>query len=132
MVRGGDGRIYVAQPDAQQDRHAVYALRPSGGSEEVFKTQVLPKRAHLMGVKASRDRIAAVYLEPDQGPAVGAEALGGKWWIAVYGNLVMPAELETKVYGPMPGPPLCYSHRESTDYFTFVVNGTHLVSMSSP
>jgi len=132
MVRGGDGRIYVAEQDALQDKAVVYAFGPSGESEELFKLRPMPRGPQLLGWKAAGDRFAAAYLEAEQQPeGSSSEDQRGRWWIAVYGNLANGGELQT-IYGPAPGPPLCYQHKESEDRFTFLIDGAKFVRMSSP
>jgi hypothetical protein len=130
LARGGDGRIYVTQQDARQHEDVVYAFRSSGESEEVFKLRPMPRGPQLLGWKAAGDRFAATYLEREQQSEASSGDQRGRWWIAVYSNVADVGELQTTVYGPAPGPPLCYQHKGSGDRFTFLMDGTKLVTMS--
>jgi hypothetical protein len=126
MARGRDGRIYLTQGDPGQDGDVVYAISASGQSERVFKLPPLPKEPQLVGWKAADDRFAATY----RAEASSGERTG-RWWIAVYSNVTDGPEPETTLYGPAPGPPICYQHKRSRDRFTFLT-GAQLVTMSSP
>lgn len=130
MARGGDGRIYLTEYNAEQDRTLIYAISESGESEQVFKLRPMWKDAQLMGWKAADDRFAAVYLVPERRPDASSEEQSGLWWIAVYSHAVDEAEPPT-VYGPAPGPPICYKRRGSMDRFTFVTDGGKFLTMSS-
>jgi hypothetical protein len=132
MVRGGDGRIYVAEPETREDRDVVYAFGASGETEQVFKLRAMPTRPRLMGWKAAGDRFAAIYLQPEQHDNASAGEVQGKWWIAVYNNVTDAAGIEMTIYGPTPGPPICYQHKDSKDLFTFLEDGSKLLAMSSP
>jgi len=125
MVRGSDGRIYVTQGEVGQG-DVVYAVSASGQTERVFKLPPMPKDPPLVAWKAADDRFAASY--PSDAPGEQRS----RWWIAVYSNIADGSELETTLYGPAPGPLLCYQHKGSKDRFTFLTDGTKLVTMSSP
>ena len=122
MARGRDGRIYVTQPDPGEEGDTVYAISPGGDAERMFKLPRMPKDPSLLGWTASDDAFAATYHD-------GGEQ-SGLWWVAVYRN--EGDEVQTTVYGPAPGPPICYEHVGAKDRFTFVKDGTKLVTMSSP
>jgi hypothetical protein len=131
IVRGGDGRIYVTQKDAQQGRDVVHALGPSGESEEVFKLRPMVRDSRLMGWRAAGDQFAAEYLEAGheaEGASSGDQK--GRWWIAVYGSSGDGVELKS-VYGPAPGPPVCYQHTASADRFSFLKDAATVVTMAS-
>jgi len=104
----------------------VYAVSASGQTERVFKLPPMPKDPPLLAWKAADDRFAASY----QSDASGDQR--SRWWIAVYSNIADGSEPETTLYGPAPGPLLCYQHKSSKDRFTFLTDGTKLVTMSSP
>ena len=122
MVRGRDGRIYLTQPDPGEEGDTVYAISSTGDAERVFKLPRMPKDPSLLGWTASEDAFAATYHD-------GGEQ-SGRWWVAVYRN--DGDDVQTTVYGPAPGPPICYEHVGAKDRFTFVKDGTKLVTMSSP
>jgi len=71
----------------------------------------------------------ATYLRPDPQTESRSGERRGSHWIAVYSNVGAGGELEPTVYGPAPGPPICYQHEESGDRFTFLQEGK-LVTMS--
>jgi hypothetical protein len=120
MARGGDGRIYVTH-DQGDKGILVTAISPSGQSERVLAMQSGPERASLDGWRAAGDRFAAAYKSAQEGQS-------SRWWIVVHRTLSGSAD-DQQVYGPAPGPLLCYSHRESGERFTFYVDGK-LVTMS--
>ena len=124
MVRGGDGRIYITQEDPGEDGEIVYAISPSGDAERLFKLPRMQKDPRLMGWRASGDRFAATYHQ--------GGGRSGRWWVAVYGNAGDESEVQTTLYGPTPGPPICYEYIGSKDRFTFLKDGAKLVTMSSP
>jgi hypothetical protein len=131
IARGGDGRIYIAQLDARAGEDVVYAFRPSGDSEEVFMLRRIPKAPRLLAWKTSGDRFAAAYLRPDLRAKASPGELWGDYWIAVYNNPIGAGDLEPTIYGPAPGPPICYRHEEAGERFTFLQGGS-LVTMSAP
>lgn len=122
MVRGRDGRIYITQPDPGEEGDTVYAISSNGDAERMFKLPRMPKDPSLLGWTASDDAFAATYHD-------GGER-SGRWWVAVYRS--EGEDVETTVYGPAPGPPICYEHVGAKDRFTFVKDGSKLVTMSSP
>ena len=130
VVRGGDGRIYLAQLDARQGEDVVYAFRPSGEGGEAFTLRPMPKAPLLLGWKAAGRRFAAAYQSAEPQPAASTNEHRGSFWIAVYDNGAVGGDLQPTVYGPAPGPPICYRHEGSGDRFTFLQNGK-LVTMSA-
>jgi hypothetical protein len=126
MVRGGDGRIYVTREEDVGQGDVVYAISASGQSERVFKLPPMPKDPPLVAWKAADDRFAASY----RSDASSGEQTS-RWWIAVYSNVADGPEPETTLYGPAPGPLICYQHKRSGDRFTFLTEGTRLVTMSA-
>ena len=131
MVGGGDGRIYVTQEDVPKGGDVVYAISASGDSERVFKVRPMRKDPQLKGWKAAGHRFAAIYLDTAQQLQHSSGEQRGRWWIAVYSNVSDGAEPQATVYGPAPGPPVCYEHKGSTDLFTFITDGAKLVTMSA-
>lgn len=128
MVRGADGRVYFAEQDARQGAVVIHAFAASGDSETLFELQPMPKDRQLLGFLSAAGRIAATYQEagpPRDGPA-GEQR--GRWWIAVY-DLGSGGE-GPLVYGPAPGPPVCYQRGGSQDVFTFLTDGDTLVTMT--
>jgi hypothetical protein len=125
MVRGGDGRIYVTQEDGAGEGDVVYAISAAGDTERLFKLPRMPKDPPLVAWKAARDRFAASYR---------AERSAGdrtdRWWAAVYDSASDGGEPEATVYGPAPGPLLCYQRARSGDRFTFL-DGSRFVTMSA-
>lgn len=131
LARGGDGRIYLAEPDARHGEDVVYAFRPSGDWEETFTLRKMPMAPQLVGWKAEGDRLAAAYFQPDPQPDGSSSERRGSYWIAVYGNVGAGGDESPVVYGPAPGTPLCYWHEDSGDRFMFLQAGK-LVTMASP
>ncbi len=131
LARGGDGRIYLAEPDARQGEDVVYAFRPSGEGEEVLTLRAVPMAPQLVGWKAEGDRLAAAYYRPDPQPDGSTSERRGSYWIAVYGSVGAAGNEPPVVYGPAPGTPICYWHEDSGDRFTFL-HGGKLVTMASP
>ena len=131
LARGGDGRIYLAEQGARQGEDVVYAVRPSGQGEEVLTLRPNPKAPDLVGWKADGNRFAATYLRVDPQPEASSDGRGGSYWIAVHRNAGAGDAEPPVVYGPTPGPPICYRHEESSDRFTFLQGGK-LVTMASP
>jgi hypothetical protein len=131
VARGGDGRIYIADLDARHGEDVVYAFRPSGEGEEIFKLRPLPEAPELLGWKAAGDRLAAAYLKPEPQPDASPNERRGSYWIAVYDTVARDGDSPPKVYGPAPGPPICYRHEVSGDRFTFLRDGK-LVTMAAP
>jgi hypothetical protein len=130
MVRGSDGRIYVTQEDVPKSGDVVYAISASGDSERVFKLRPMRRDPQLMGWKAADHRFAAIYLDAAHRLKGSAGEQRGRWWIAVYSDVADGAESQSTIYGPAPGPPICYQHKGSRDRFTFVADGAKLVTMS--
>jgi hypothetical protein len=129
VVRGGDGRIYLAEPDARQGEDVVYAFRPSGDWEESFTLRPMPKAPELLGWQAAGDRFAATYFGTDPQPGASSSGRKGSYWIAVYGNVGVGDVERPLVYGPAPRAPICYWHEDSGDRFTFL-QGSKLVTMA--
>ena len=127
MVRGDDGRVYVAEQDAQQDRVIVYAFRSSGASEAVVKLRPMPRSRQLLGFRSAGDKFAAMYLETGPQSEGSSSEQRGSWWIAVYDH-VADGDLRS-VYGPVATQPLCYQRTGSEDRFTFLGEGQRLVTM---
>jgi hypothetical protein len=125
MVRGDDGRIYLTWQETGEERDIVYAVSASGESERAFAVPPLPKEPQLVGWKAADDRFAGTY-RSEASSSEGA----GRWWIAVYSNVSAGSEPETTLYGPAPGPLICYQHKRSGDQFTILTEGTKLLTMS--
>jgi hypothetical protein len=121
MVRGGDGRIYLLR--AERDNDVVYALSPDGACELAFKLTSVSSNSQLTNWSAAGDRLAATYMEPD--PSGGHK---NRWWIAVYRSATAHGRVEA-LYGPLPGPPLCYHHGQE-DRFTLLADEGRLVTMS--
>jgi hypothetical protein len=125
MLRGGDGRIYVTRPGEEPGEHVVHAISPSGVSEEVLVLPRLVGEPRLSDLKASRNRLAAAYVE-----SIGQTL---RSWIAVY-DLHYKVEGESPtplaLYGPAPGVLIAYRREGSSDRFTFVKEGK-FVTMSS-
>jgi hypothetical protein len=126
MVRGEDGRIYVAQEG--QDDVVVYAFGPIGDTEAVLKIQPMPRNRQLLGFRSAGNRFAAMYLEAGEQPDGLNGERSGRVWIAVYSNVDEGGP--HSVYGPAPALPTCYQHTESGDRFTFLVDGEQLITMS--
>jgi hypothetical protein len=123
MARGGDGRIYVIQEDPGEEGEFVHAISPSGDAERLFELPVLPENLSLRGWSASGERFAATYYEGGELP---------RWWAAVYELEGGEPEPRSTLYGPLPGPPLCYESVGAKDRFTILKGSTALVTMSSP
>jgi hypothetical protein len=130
MARGGDGRIYVAEQDAQSDEAAVYAIGPHGDIETVLDLQRTPRDRRLIDFRSSGNSLAAVYEETAPGSDSSSGEQRKRWWIAVHDNL--PGGELQALYGPVPGPPLCYQRTGSQDRFTFLTDGDKLVTMAPP
>jgi hypothetical protein len=131
ITRGGDGRIYVAALDAREGEDVVYAFGSSGDSKEAFTLRPMPKAPRLLGWKAAGRRFAAAYQRDEPRPEAAPGEHRGRYWIAVYDNRAGGGDLQPTVYGPAPGPPICYRHEASRDRFTFLQDGK-LVTMSAP
>ena len=131
MVRGGDGRIYVTQEDVPKGGDVVYAISASGESERVFKLPRMRKNPKLMGWKAAGRYFAATYLDAARRLRDSSGEERGRWWVSVFSDVTDGAEPEATVYGPAPGPLLCYEHKGSRDRFIFVMDGAKLVTMSA-
>jgi hypothetical protein len=131
ITRGGDGRIYVAALDAREGEDVVYAFGPSGDRREVFTLRPMAQAPRLLGWKAAGRRFAAAYQRDERAPEASPGEHRGRYWIAVYDNRAGGGDLQPTVYGPAPGPPICYRHEESKDRFTFLQDGK-LVTMSAP
>jgi hypothetical protein len=127
MVRGGDGRIYVTQEDDAGQGDVVHAVSASGESERIFKLPRLSKDPPLVAWKAANDRFAASY-RSDAAPGEQAS----HWWIAVYSSGPEGVEPDASLYGPAPGPLICYRRGGAGNRFTFLMDGTKLVTMSAP
>jgi hypothetical protein len=127
MVRGSDGRIYVAEQDAQQDRVVVYSFGPFGDTDAVLKLRPTPKDYQLVGLKAAPGTLAAIYLERDQQQEGSPGELKGRLWIDVYNNT--PGGDVQSTYGPVQAQPSCYQRIDSQDRFTFLIEGDKLVTM---
>jgi hypothetical protein len=123
MARGGDGRVYVIQEDPGEEGEFVHAISPSGDAERLFKLPGLPKDPSLRGWNASGERFAATYYEEGEQP---------RWWVAVYEHGEGEPEPRSTLYGPLPGPPLCYAAVGAKDRFTLLKGVKELVTMSSP
>jgi len=130
MVRGGDGRIYVTQEDVPKGGDVVYAISASGASERVSRLPRIQKDPQLKGWKASGHYFAATYRDAQRLKDSSGEQRG-RWWIVVYSDVVEGVEPQATVYGPAPGPLVCYHHKGSKDRFTFVTDGGKLVTMSA-
>ena len=129
ITRGGDGRIYVADLDAREGEDIVYSFEPSGDSHEAFTLRPMPKAPRLLGWKAAGDRFAAAYQGDESIPGAGPGEHRGSYWIAIYSSPT--GGVAPTVYGPAPGPPICYRHEDSGERFTFLRDGK-LVTMSAP
>jgi hypothetical protein len=128
MVRGGDGRIYFAEQNGQHDRISVYSFGASGDNGRAFDLQPLGRDERLLGLLSAGDRFAAAYLEARPGHEGSPSELRGSWWIGVYDNAA-DAGLQA-VYGPAPAEPVCYQRSGSEDRFTFLIDGSQLVTMA--
>jgi hypothetical protein len=115
MVRGGDGRIYVARGGES----SVYAIEPSAEIEEAFRLSPPPGSLRLAGLRASGRRLVATYYEQ--------QANRMRSWMAVY-DVALKEQLA--LYGPADGPPLCYEYSGSEDRFTYLRNGNQLATLS--
>jgi hypothetical protein len=131
ITRGADGRIYLADLDARKGEDVVYAVDSSGDSREVFTLRPMPLAPRLLGWKAAGHRFAAAYGRDEPTPGASPGEHRGRYWIAVYSNPTRGRGLEPTVYGPAPGPPICYRHDATGDRFTFLQEGS-LVTMSAP
>lgn len=129
MVRGDDGRIYVTQPGGRQEGDVVYVLDALGQSTRAFKLAAMPNSRRLSMWQAAGDRLAATYLEESRSSEAASGGHTGRWWIVVYGDVAGRARPQT-IYGPAPGPPLCYQYEASRDTFTFLKDGASLVKMT--
>jgi hypothetical protein len=119
MARGGDGRIYLTGRDRGGDEHLVFSVAASPGhSEEVFRLLKMPRTYRLLGWQAAGRRLAAAYEE--RAPSDGENP---RWWIAVYGAVGDYDYQPQRIYGPAPGPPLCFQHDDAGDRFTFFSQG---------
>jgi hypothetical protein len=128
MTRGHDGRIYVAEQDAQSDEVTVHAIGPQGDTEAVLNLQRTPRNRRLVDFRSSGSSLAAVYEQNQPDSESSSSGRPERWWIAVYEN-VRGSELRA-VYGPAPGPPLCYQRTGSEDRFTFLTAEKNLVTMA--
>lgn len=129
MVRGDDGRIYVTQRGGRQEGDVVHVLDALGQSKVAFKLAPMPNKGRLSVWQAAGDRLAATYLEEGRSSEAASGEHSGRWWIAVYGNVAGRAKVQT-IYGPAPGPPICYQYEASRDTFTFLKDGASLVKMT--
>jgi hypothetical protein len=129
MARGDDGRIYLIRPDGPDGREVVYTVTALGDVEKAFTLAPMRGSPRLSGLQASGGRLAATYLERDPSTGATSGELRGRWWIAVYDNLADAGALQA-IYGPAPGPPVCYEHRDSMDRFSFLKDGSRIVRMS--
>ena len=123
MARGGDGRVYVIQEDPGEEGDFVHAISPSGDGERLFQLPVPPEGLSLRGWSASRERFAATYYQDGERP---------RWWVAAYEHGEGEPDAGSTLYGPLPGPPLCYASVDGKDRFTVLKGSTELVTMSSP
>jgi len=131
ITRGGDGRIYVADLDAREGEDIVYSFESSGDSHEAFTLRPMPNAPRLHGWKAAGDLFAAAYQSDELVPGASPGEHRGSYWIAVYRNRTGGGASEPTVYGPAPGPPICYRHEDSGDRFTFLRDGK-LLTMLAP
>jgi hypothetical protein len=118
IARAGDGRIYFV-PDGTE---VVYFVEASGYSQEAFKLAPMPPRRKLVDLKATRQRLAAVYFEERPKDK-------GRLWMAVY-DVARGERLA--VYGPATGIPVHYEYRDGQDRFTLLKNGEDLVTVVAP
>jgi hypothetical protein len=123
MARGGDGRVYLIQEDPGEEGEFVHAISPSGDAERLFKIPALSGSASLRGWNASGERFAATYYEEGDQP---------RWWVAVHEYGGGGPDPRSTLYGPLPGPPLCYESVGTKDRFTVLKGTKELVTLSSP
>jgi hypothetical protein len=116
LARGDDGRIYFV-PHGSRFVHVIDA---SGESRVAFELKGAAPNHRLFDLKASGDRLVAVYVEPP------AETHSGQAWMAVYDAIHGERRA---VYGPLKGSPACYRITGGQEEFT-VLTGARLVTMS--
>jgi len=112
MIRGGDGRIYLARAGAS----FIYAIEASGQSQEAFPMARTPRNLRLAGLRASGGRLVATCRDERS-----------RWWMVVYDVALRE---RVGLYGPVDGQPICYEYTGSTDEFTFLRDGNKLVTLS--
>jgi len=120
IVRGSDGRIYIAEQDPRLAYVPVVAFEPSGISGEAFRLRSMPRHQQLRGLEAAGGRVAAVFSE------ASPDGNGERWWITVFDSTL--GEMQAR-YGPVPAKPVCYHREGSEERFTFVIRG-NLVTMA--
>lgn len=109
---GADGHVYFAR---MTPTGPVYAVAPSGRVTREFRLASPKSGARLSSLRASGERLAAVYREEvpdDRGNMVN--------WIAIY-NISSGEHLAT--YGPVNRLVLCYRSRSGLDRFTLLGAG---------